>query len=170
MHCIDCFGVDRSMFGSDFPVGRLWTTFDAIFDGFKAIVRDFSEAEQLALFYANARRVLSHRSVLTDVSTGFARLSTRSEQAEPAGLPLSSIARGGQSSLSRGFRKGGSVLGLDIGTSVTKVAVFDSETLSISKGPKIPHLDEFARKSAIVAQLSWAPSLNFPVRAWPQLC
>jgi hypothetical protein len=25
------------------------------------------------------------------------------------------------------------------------------ETLSISKGPKIPHLAEFARKSAIVA-------------------
>jgi predicted TIM-barrel fold metal-dependent hydrolase len=57
LHCIECFGVDRSMFGSDFPVGRLWTTFDAIFDGFKAIVRDFSEAEQRALFYANARRV-----------------------------------------------------------------------------------------------------------------
>jgi hypothetical protein len=23
------------MFGSDFPAGRLWTSFDAIFDGFK---------------------------------------------------------------------------------------------------------------------------------------
>ena len=57
MHCIESFGVDRSMFGSDFPVGRLWTTFDAIFDGFKAIVQDFSEDEQRALFYANARRV-----------------------------------------------------------------------------------------------------------------
>ena len=45
------------MFGSDFPVGRLWTSFDAIFDGFKAIVRDFSEDEQSALFHANARRV-----------------------------------------------------------------------------------------------------------------
>jgi predicted TIM-barrel fold metal-dependent hydrolase len=57
LHCIDCFGVERSMFGSDFPVGRLWTSFDAIFDGFKAIVRDFSEAEQSALFHDNARRV-----------------------------------------------------------------------------------------------------------------
>jgi predicted TIM-barrel fold metal-dependent hydrolase len=57
MHCIESFGVDRSMFGSDFPVGRLWTTFDAIFDGFKAIVQGFSEGEQRALFYANARRV-----------------------------------------------------------------------------------------------------------------
>ncbi len=57
LHCIDCFGVDRSMFGSDFPVGLLWTSYDAIFDGFKAIVRDFSRAEQSALFHDNARRV-----------------------------------------------------------------------------------------------------------------
>lgn len=57
LHCIDCFGVERSMFGSDFPVGRLWTSFDAIFDGFKAIVRDFAEAEQSALFHYNARRL-----------------------------------------------------------------------------------------------------------------
>ena len=56
LHCIECFGADRSMFGSDFPVGRLWTSYDAIFDGFKAIVRDFSEAEQSALFHGNARR------------------------------------------------------------------------------------------------------------------
>jgi predicted TIM-barrel fold metal-dependent hydrolase len=57
LHCIECFGVDRSMFGSDFPVGRLWTSYDAIFDGFKATVRDFTEAEQSALFHDNARRV-----------------------------------------------------------------------------------------------------------------
>ena len=57
LHCIECFGVDRSIFASDFPVGRLWTSFDATFDGFKAIARDFSEAEQSALFHDNARRV-----------------------------------------------------------------------------------------------------------------
>jgi predicted TIM-barrel fold metal-dependent hydrolase len=56
-HCLDCFGVERSMFGSDFPVGRLWTTFDAVFDGFKAIVRYFSADEQAALFHDNARRI-----------------------------------------------------------------------------------------------------------------
>ena len=57
LHCIECFGVKRSMFGSDFPVGRLWTSYDAIFDGFKAIVRDISEGEQAALFHDNAQRV-----------------------------------------------------------------------------------------------------------------
>ena len=60
---IESFGVDRSMFGSDFPVGRLWTTFDAIFDGFKAIVQDFSEDEQRALFHDNARRVYRMESL-----------------------------------------------------------------------------------------------------------
>jgi predicted TIM-barrel fold metal-dependent hydrolase len=57
LHCIECFGVDRSMFGSDFPVGRLWTSYDAIFDGFKAVIQEFSEAERSALFHDNARRV-----------------------------------------------------------------------------------------------------------------
>jgi predicted TIM-barrel fold metal-dependent hydrolase len=57
LHCIECFGIDRSMFGSDFPVGRLWTSYDAIFDGFKTMVHDFSEAEQSALFHDNARRI-----------------------------------------------------------------------------------------------------------------
>jgi predicted TIM-barrel fold metal-dependent hydrolase len=56
LHCIECFGIGRSMFGSDFPVGRLWTSFDAIFDSFKAIVHDFSDAEQSALFHDNAQR------------------------------------------------------------------------------------------------------------------
>jgi predicted TIM-barrel fold metal-dependent hydrolase len=57
LHCIECFGVDRSMFGSDFPVGRLWTSYDTVFDGFKAIVQDLSKTEQAALFHDNARRV-----------------------------------------------------------------------------------------------------------------
>ncbi len=56
-HCIDCFGTARTMFGSDFPVGRLWTSFDAIFDGFKRAVADLSAGEQRALFHDNARRV-----------------------------------------------------------------------------------------------------------------
>ncbi|HZZ24448.1 MAG TPA: hypothetical protein VFE60_18495 [Roseiarcus sp.] len=43
-------------FGSDFHVGRVWMTFNAIFNGFKAIVRDVSDAEQSALFHDKARR------------------------------------------------------------------------------------------------------------------
>jgi predicted TIM-barrel fold metal-dependent hydrolase len=55
--CIDTFGPARAMFASDFPVGRLWTSFDAIFDGFKEAVVDLSADEQRALFHDNAERI-----------------------------------------------------------------------------------------------------------------
>ncbi len=54
--CIDAFGTDRAMFGSDFPVGRLWLDFATTFDGFRAAVADLSDMEQRALFHDNARR------------------------------------------------------------------------------------------------------------------
>jgi predicted TIM-barrel fold metal-dependent hydrolase len=56
MHCIDCFGTRRSMFGSDFPVAGLHASFDEIFDSFKTIVADLSGDEQSALFHDNAAR------------------------------------------------------------------------------------------------------------------
>jgi predicted TIM-barrel fold metal-dependent hydrolase len=55
-HCIDCFGPARGMFGSDFPVGRLWTSFDTIYAEFKELVRDLSHNEQVALFHDAANR------------------------------------------------------------------------------------------------------------------
>ena len=54
---IAIFGVDRCMFASNFPVDRLCADFDTIFAGFKAIVRDLSQAEQRVLFSANAIRI-----------------------------------------------------------------------------------------------------------------
>jgi len=57
MHCIDCFGVQRSMFGSDFPVAGLHASFDDTFDSFKTIVADLSPNEQSVLFHDNAARL-----------------------------------------------------------------------------------------------------------------
>lgn len=57
LHCIDCFGPERAMFGSDFPVAGLHATFDEVYDSFKAITADFSAHEQSALFYDTASRV-----------------------------------------------------------------------------------------------------------------
>ena len=57
MHCIDCFGVSRSMFGSDFPVTGLHASFDETFDSFKTIVEDLSADDQSALFHDNAARL-----------------------------------------------------------------------------------------------------------------
>lgn len=51
------FGVERCMFGSNYPVDGLCASFATIFDGFAEIVRGFSEAERSALFVENARHV-----------------------------------------------------------------------------------------------------------------
>lgn len=56
LHCLDCFGADRAMFATDYPVARLQMTYDQIYDSFKASVADWSAAEQSALFHDNARR------------------------------------------------------------------------------------------------------------------
>lgn len=57
LHCVDCFGPDRAMFGSDFPVAGLWATFHQLYAAFKTIVADFAPHEQRAMFYGNAARV-----------------------------------------------------------------------------------------------------------------
>ena len=57
MHCIDCFGTGRAMFGSDFPVAGLHASFDQVYDSFKSITDGFSAGEQAALFHDNAARL-----------------------------------------------------------------------------------------------------------------
>ncbi len=54
---IELFGVDRCMFGSNYPVDGLCASFRTIFEGFDAIVRDFSAEERSKLFVENARRI-----------------------------------------------------------------------------------------------------------------
>jgi predicted TIM-barrel fold metal-dependent hydrolase len=54
---IETFGIERCMFASNFPVDGLCATFDAIFSGFKAIVRDLPAADQRRLFHDNAVRI-----------------------------------------------------------------------------------------------------------------
>ena len=51
--CIDAFGPARCLFASDFPVAGLHATYDQCFDSFKAIVADFTPAEQRAMFCDN---------------------------------------------------------------------------------------------------------------------
>jgi predicted TIM-barrel fold metal-dependent hydrolase len=57
LETIDVFGVDRAMFGSNFPVDKLYSSFDALYGAFEAIVGDFSANEQDKLFRANAVRI-----------------------------------------------------------------------------------------------------------------
>jgi len=54
---IDLFGVDRCMFGSNYPVDSLCASYQDIFDAYAAFVSDFSADEQSRLFVGNALRL-----------------------------------------------------------------------------------------------------------------
>jgi predicted TIM-barrel fold metal-dependent hydrolase len=51
---ISIFGVDRCMFGSNFPVDRLCAKFDEIYRGFNEIVSDYCQQDRDKLFRSNA--------------------------------------------------------------------------------------------------------------------
>jgi predicted TIM-barrel fold metal-dependent hydrolase len=51
---IRIFGVERSLFASNFPVDSLCADFDTIVTGFKTIIGNLSHTEQLRLFHDNA--------------------------------------------------------------------------------------------------------------------
>ncbi len=59
LHTIDCFGPQRCMFESNFPVDRLSLSYHVLFNGFKKLTAQFSEDEKHALFYGTAERVYS---------------------------------------------------------------------------------------------------------------
>ena len=55
--CVEAFGTGRSMFGTDYPVGRRALGFRENVVGFAAAIGGFSAGEQRALFHDNARRI-----------------------------------------------------------------------------------------------------------------
>jgi predicted TIM-barrel fold metal-dependent hydrolase len=57
LEVIDLFGVERCMFGSNYPVDSLCASFQDIFDGFAACVSGFGAQERAQLFVENARQI-----------------------------------------------------------------------------------------------------------------
>ena len=56
LHTLECFGPDRCMFESNFPVDKLSLSYQVLINGVKKIVQDFSEDEKNALFHDTAER------------------------------------------------------------------------------------------------------------------
>jgi len=54
---IGFFGVSRAMFASNFPVDRVWASWDRVWGAYDTLTSDLSEAERLQLFQTNAERV-----------------------------------------------------------------------------------------------------------------
>ena len=57
LHMIDCFGVDRCMFESNFPVDRVSCSYNVLWNSFKRLAAGFSTSEKAALFHDTAVRV-----------------------------------------------------------------------------------------------------------------
>ena len=57
LHTIECFGPDRCMFQSNFPVDKLSIAYPVLYNGMKKIVADFSEDEKDMMFYGTAARI-----------------------------------------------------------------------------------------------------------------
>jgi len=57
MACLEIFGVERCFFGSNWPVDRLFSSYDVVINAYAEIIKDLSQSEQEALFFANATKV-----------------------------------------------------------------------------------------------------------------
>jgi predicted TIM-barrel fold metal-dependent hydrolase len=55
--CIELFGAERSFFGTNWPVDRLFSSYGDVVGAYAEIVSGFSEDEQRALFSGNANRI-----------------------------------------------------------------------------------------------------------------
>lgn len=54
---IEMFGTDRCMFGSNFPVDKLMSDYDRLWNTYRELTTDLSPDERDALFYGNAERI-----------------------------------------------------------------------------------------------------------------
>ena len=57
LHCIETFGVERSLFATNWPVDSLWSDYDTIVNAYDEITRDFTEDERSAMFSFNTERL-----------------------------------------------------------------------------------------------------------------
>jgi predicted TIM-barrel fold metal-dependent hydrolase len=56
-HCISIFGPDRCMIGSNWPLDRLFSSYDAVFNIYRKIIAQYSEEEQVAISSATANSI-----------------------------------------------------------------------------------------------------------------
>ena len=59
LYTIECFGPERCMFESNFPVDRLSVNYHVLWNAFKKMAAGYSEAEKHEMFYGTAERVYS---------------------------------------------------------------------------------------------------------------
>jgi len=55
--CIDAWGSDRAVFGTNWPVDRLFSSYGDVVDAYRELVDDLALPEREALFFRNAERI-----------------------------------------------------------------------------------------------------------------
>ena len=56
LHCLEAFGVERTVFGTNWPVDRLFSSYPDVVNAYARIIAGLTPAEQTALFSGNAER------------------------------------------------------------------------------------------------------------------
>ena len=56
-YVIECFGVNRCLVASNFPVDKLFGSYDQIYDAYKELLKNYSEDENKKLFSENANEI-----------------------------------------------------------------------------------------------------------------
>ena len=64
--CIEAFGPERGMFESNFPPDKGQCSYQVIFNAFKRIAAQYSEAEKTALFSKDGNRFLPAKTRVAD--------------------------------------------------------------------------------------------------------
>jgi len=59
LHMIECFGPDRCMFESNFPVDRFSVSYSVVWNAFKKMAARFTPEERDQMFYGTASRIYS---------------------------------------------------------------------------------------------------------------
>ena len=57
LYTLQCFGSERCMFESNFPVDKQSISYHVIWNAYKKLVVDFSDTEKSNLFYKTAEKV-----------------------------------------------------------------------------------------------------------------
>lgn len=55
--CVEVFGPARCVLGSNWPVDRLYSSYDVIMDLYRGYIAGLGETEQVAILSGNARRL-----------------------------------------------------------------------------------------------------------------
>ena len=57
LECIEVFGPQRCIFATNWPVDRIFSTYEAVIDAYTEIIDGFTDDEKVAMFSSNAREL-----------------------------------------------------------------------------------------------------------------